>query len=160
MIEKEERNKIIKDSIYIVIISTIIGFCINFLHPKGYILVNKSIYKSKMIVFISSEEAKLKLDGQYAVFIDSRENSEYIKGHITDAINIPASPYSTSVKKIKEHISILLQPRELVIYCWGTSCGSSEILANRLIKMGYLRHIYIIEHGFSEWKGKGFSVRE
>lgn len=157
-IDKDELLKIIKESIYILLIAAIIGFIVNIFHPKGYTFVSTSLYNEKNIVLISSEEAKIKIDSRAAVIIDSRTTEEYNDGHIPGSINIPAVPDSQSVMKIKENYGLLTGPSELVIYCDGTSCGSSPILARRFLEMGYSKHIYIIEHGLPEWKEKGFPV--
>lgn len=156
MFEKKDCLKLIKESIYIVITAAIIGFGVNIIHPKGYLFVSKEIFGYKKIVFISSDEAKTKYDSKSAVFIDSRSKEEYSELHIKNALNIPASPESTALQKIKENIAVLSEPNELVLYCTGTSCGSSEDLAKRLIDIGYKKHLYIIEHGFPEWEEKGY----
>ncbi len=156
-IDKNDLIQIIKESIYIVLIAAVTGFMINVYHPKGYSLVSASVYKDKQIVLISSEEAKIKKD-RGAFFIDSRTKEEYKDAHITGAVNIPGVPASQSVKKIKEYYGQLSQPKELILYCDGASCGSSPILAKRLIEMGYSKHLYIIEHGIPEWKKKGLPL--
>jgi len=150
--------KLIRESFYIVLASIVIGFMINIIHPNGYILISKSQFENKNIVFISTKEAKIKFDKSIAVFVDSRGLNRYRESHINGAVNIPASPISLSFKKIKSHFSLLNTPDELVIYCSGKSCSDSESLAKRIIKMGYLRNIYIIKDGLSAWKGQGYPV--
>ncbi len=48
------------------------------------------------------------------IFIDVREEYEYLMGHLRDAINLPLSKLSASGKKMLEEIE---QDAELVIYC-------------------------------------------
>ncbi len=79
-VEREELSLIIRDAAYIVVVSAFIGLAVNLFHPKGFILVSKSMEKSKNIVLISTEEAKIKNDSQSAVFIDSRQNDEFERG--------------------------------------------------------------------------------
>jgi len=160
MIELSKTIKRFKESIYILIISSIFGFTINIFHPDGYIFISKEAFNYKKIVFISSEEANIKLSSPLTVIIDSRDESEYLKSHIPGAINIPGDPESTTILKIKENYNIMSQPNELVIYCTGTSCGTSEILAKRFINIGYSKHIYIIENGFPEWEKLGYPIEK
>lgn len=159
-IDKDELLKIIKESMYILFAAAIIGFIVNIFHPRGFTFVSSSIYNEKNIVLISSDEAKIKIDSGAAVIIDSRTVEEYRDASIPGAVNIPAVPDSLSAKRIKENYGLINGPAELVIYCDGTSCGSSQILAARLLEMGYSKHIYIIEHGLPEWKEKGFPVEK
>ncbi len=157
-IEKDDLIQIIRESFYILIAAILIGFIINIYHPKGYSLVSTSMFKNKQIVLINSAEAKIKKESGIAVFIDSRTRDEYADAHITGAINIPGVPASQSVKKIKKYYDRISQPKEIVLYCDGSSCGSSPILARRLIEMGYSKHLYIIELGIPEWREKGYPM--
>ncbi len=157
-IDKDELIQIIKESVVIVFIASLVGFVVNIYHPRGYTLVSTSMLKNKQVVMINSEEGKIKMDNGQAVFIDTRTSDEYNKYHILNAIHIPATPVSQTVMRIKENSDLLKSPRELVIYCDGLSCGSSTILAKRLIDMGYSKHLYILEQGIPEWIEKDFPV--
>ncbi len=157
-IDKDEFIQIIKESVVIVFIASLIGFIVNIYHPRGYTFVSTSILKNKQVVMINSEEGKIKMDNGQAVFIDTRTTDEYNKHHILNAIHIPATPISQTVMRIKENSDLLQSPRELVIYCDGSSCGSSTILAKRLIDMGYSKHLYILEQGIPEWIKKNFPM--
>lgn len=159
-VEKAEVIKIIKESIIIFLVAAVAGFFVNMYHPRGYTFVSASMFKSKQVVQISSKEAKIKMDNGNAVVIDTRTSTEYEEAHIPGALHIPATPASLANRKIKEYFDRLQQPRELVLYCDGASCGSSPILARQLISMGYKKHIYIIEHGIPEWIEKGYPVEK
>jgi rhodanese-related sulfurtransferase len=155
---KGQLRIIIRHAVYIVLIAAVAGFTVNLFHPKGFILVGKSSEKNKNIVFISSEEAKIKRENKSAVFIDSRPDDEFETSHIPGAINIPAVPEPE--QKIKEYTNLINSQKELVIYCDGIECGSSQILGNILIDKGYSRHIYIIRKGIPEWTAKGFPLEK
>lgn len=156
--DSEKFSKIIKDIIFIILISAIIGFAVNLFHPKGFTFVSTNREKKTNIIHISAREAKIKKDKGSALFLDSRQEDEFRAAHIPGALNIPAVPASVSVKKISENFKLISGPVELVIYCNGSSCGSSEILADKLTEMGYSRFIYIIKEGMPEWKENGFPV--
>ena len=156
--DSEKLSKIFKDIFFIILISVILAFAVNLIHPKGFTFISTQKEKNTGIVYITSNEAKIKKDREAALFLDSRQEDEYSTAHITGAVNIPAVPASISAKKISENQNLISGPVEIVIYCDGVSCGSSEILANRLIDMGYSRHIYIIKNGIPEWEENGFAV--
>jgi rhodanese-related sulfurtransferase len=157
-VEHEELFSIIKNAVYIILLSAIIGFVVNLFHPKGFTIISKTDLNNKNIVFITSEEARIKKENTSVIFIDSRQNDEYEISRIPGSINIPASPPSISAKKINENLNLLSKPRELVLYCDGASCGTSKILAGTLIGMGYSKHIYIIKNGIPEWEAMGLPV--
>jgi rhodanese-related sulfurtransferase len=157
-VEKEELSSIIRDAVYIIIFSVILGFAVNLFNPKGFIFIGKTVLKRNNIVLITGEEAKIKKENASVIFIDARQSDEFDISHIPGAINIPAVPASISVKKINENLDILSKPKELVLYCDGLSCGSSQILAETLIGMGYSKHIYIIKNGIPEWEATGLTI--
>ena len=159
-VEKNDVIKIIRESIVIFLAAAVIGFFVNMVHPRGYSFVSAGMFSSKQIVMISSEEAKIKRDGGAAVIVDTRNAEEYDASHIPGALHIPFAPDSQREKMIKENFGVLGESRELVLYCDGESCGSSSMLAKRLVEMGYSRHIYIIENGIPEWQRKGFPVEK
>ncbi|MCU0821236.1 MAG: rhodanese-like domain-containing protein [Spirochaetes bacterium] len=159
-VERNEVIKIVWESTIIFLIAAIVGFFINMFHPKGYTFVGSEMFAGKQIVLIKSEEARIKRDGSAALFVDTRSPEEYGQEHIPGALNIPYAPDSVREKLIKENFGALGGTRELVLYCDGESCGSSSMLAKRLIEMGYSRHIYIIDNGLPEWQAKGFPLEK
>lgn len=156
--ETEQLPRIFKDAFYIVIISIFLGLAINIFNPNGFDFVSKNRERNQNIVMISSEEARIKKYSGAALFIDSRQPDEYEILRINDSINIQAIPETIAEKKIKNNSGLISKPLELVLYCDGTACGSSELLAKKLIEMGYKRHIYIIKNGIAEWHEKGYPV--
>ncbi len=158
MLERKEFKKTIRESLILIVITTIIAFTVNLFHPKGYEFVSRAKMELKKIVSISSSEAKIKFDHNSAIFIDSRNSASYKEKHISGSINIPAFPESTSLHKIKENFSLLKQPKEIVIYCTGSSCGTDESLAKRLLEFDYKRHVYLLKGGLPEWESEGYPV--
>lgn len=149
-------KKIIRDAIYIIIIAAFLGMLINIFHPKGYSIVTKTYQKSKKIIFINLDEAKIKFDSCKSLFIDSRSDGEFKDIHIKGAINIPSYPFEAAEKKIKNNFELLKSNVELVLYCSGSHCGSSFDLAVKIIEAGYKRNIYIIDEGIPGWINTGY----
>ncbi len=147
----------IKGALIITAAAALFAFIINLFHPGGYRFVSKKS-SARQLVFISSEEAKIKLDKGSAIFIDSRTGDLYRKAHIQGALNIPVFPEAAYTGGIKKSFNRLQESLEIVIYCDGETCGTSRELAGRLIKMGYGRHLYIIKDGFPAWEKAGFPV--
>jgi len=154
----ENKEDLFRDVMFIIILASVIGFAVNAFHPKGFRFMSTSLLKNRSIVMISSEEAKIKYDSSSTVFIDSRTVDEYRTSHIAGAVNIPAYPESIRAKTIKDNFSLIKGPREMVVYCTGSSCGTSEILVREFLNMGYDRKIYIIENGLPEWEAEGYPV--
>lgn len=154
--EPKEKKKIIRESAAMVLLAALLGFGVNLFHPKGFILVSREFLALKKIVSLSTVEARIKFDSASAVFIDSRDAEEFSRGHIQGARNIPAEPESDARKRIRE--ADIPPSKELVLYCLGKSCGSSEALARLFVLEGYRRNIYVMEEGYPEWADKDYPV--
>ncbi len=152
---KKLSQHLFRDMLYITVAAAAAAFAVNLFHPRGYVMVGRSELEHRRIVPISAYEAKIKYDSGSAVFIDAREKAEFDESHIAGSINIPAGdplPAPAGLPYLK-------QPKEIVIYCDGGSCGASAILAGKIL--GLTRtHIYIIERGLPDWKARGFPVQE
>mgnify|MGYP001615852379 CR=1 FL=1 len=158
IMDKKVTVKLFKEVIIITAVAAVIGFIVNLYHPKGYIFISRSKLALKRIVYINTQEAKIKYDSKQVVFIDSRSESEFRNGHIKGAINIPLRPEDVFIRNVIRYKSIISSLREIVIYCSGASCGSSVDLAKRLIQKGYKRNLYVLRDGYPGWKSDGLPV--
>ena len=152
--------KNIKESFVIIVLAVLIAFAVNVYHPMGFVFVDRSFTQGRMMVKISSEEAKVKYDASSAIFIDSRDEEEYNEAHILGSINIPAGSDMLSYKDGMFNIDALNKPLELVVYCDGVTCGAAELLAKEILDMGYKNHIYIIRNGLPEWDEMKYPVEK
>ncbi len=107
------------------------------------------------IRFIGTVEASdlLMVPGA-AVFIDARNTSDFAKGHVPGALNVPHAAAATDVPA-----SVLVLPRSgvIVVYCEGGDCGSSLNLARVLSELGF-GDIRIVTGGWTEWIKAGLPV--
>jgi rhodanese-related sulfurtransferase len=101
---------------------------------------------------ITLAEAKQRLDGRTAVFIDARHGALYQDGHVQGAISFPVGDYekTRSLDKIAN-----LKETKVVVYCSGKDCTDSSTLAGYLAKEGFL-DIEIFEGGWPEWSAAGY----
>jgi rhodanese-related sulfurtransferase len=86
-------------------------------------------------------------------FVDSRDEADYIFGHITNSINIPFDDFDNHKQKLEK----LSKDKPLVIYCAGTDCDLSHLLANLLFKQGY-KQVYVFFGGWNEWLNASYPI--
>ena len=81
---------------------------------------------------------------QQAAVIDLREQAEFRKGHIVDAINIPYA-------KLGERIGELdaLRERPVILVCKLGQLSSAA--GKQLLEKGF-KHVYRLSGGISEWQ--------
>jgi rhodanese-related sulfurtransferase len=91
-------------------------------------------------------EQAYKLFNNGVQFVDARDESDYLAGHITNSINIPFDDFDNHKQKLEQ----LSKEKPLVIYCAGTDCDLSILLGNLLFEKGY-KQVYVFFGGWNEW---------
>ena len=98
-------------------------------------------------------EQAYKLFNKSVTFIDARDESDFLAGHIANSINIPFDDLDNHKQKLEQF------PKEkpFVIYCAGTDCDLSILLGNLLFEQGY-EQVYIFFGGWLEWLNANYPV--
>ena len=99
-------------------------------------------------------EQAYKLFNNGVQFIDARDESDFLAGHITNSINIPFDDFDNHQQKLEQ----LSKEKPLVIYCAGTDCDLSILLGNLLFGKGY-KQVYIFFGGWLEWLNADYPVK-
>ena len=86
-------------------------------------------------------------------FVDSRDEADYLAGHITNSINIPFDDFDNH----KQKLEMLSKEKPMVIYCSGTDCDLSILLGNLLFEQGY-KQVYVFFGGWLEWLNANYPV--
>jgi rhodanese-related sulfurtransferase len=113
--------------------------------------------ETEVIAF--TEPKAIKLDQAYILFnkgvtfIDARDESDYLAGHITNSINIPFDDFDNHEMKL-DKISV---DKPVVLYCAGTDCDLSVLLGNLLFEMGY-KQVYVFFGGWLDWMNANYPV--
>lgn len=105
---------------------------------------------NERVVTISVEEAKNRLDGNLALFLDVRDAREFKKGHIPGAKNISRGTLEFKVAK-----AIPDKGTEIVAYCkvGGRGC----LAVDTLQQMGY-GNVVNVKGGFIAWTKAGYPI--
>ncbi|MDR4498769.1 MAG: hypothetical protein MRK02_12745 [Candidatus Scalindua sp.] len=105
----------------------------------------------KRISETNVEAVKEKLDrGNTFYLVDVREESEWDKGHIKNAIYIGKGVIERDIEK-----KINNTDSEIILYCGGGF--RSALAADSLQKMGYT-NVYSMDGGYSGWVKAGYPV--
>ncbi len=96
-------------------------------------------------------ETKKRLDaGEKFVLVDTREDSEWVRGHIPGAIHLSRGTIERDIEK-----TIPDKNTRIVLYCGGGY--RSALAADNLQKMGY-RNVISMDGGWRGWTDAGFPV--
>ena len=96
-------------------------------------------------------ETKKRLDaGEKIVLIDTREDSEWARGHIPGAIHLSKGIIERDIER-----TVPDKDAALVLYCGGGF--RSALAADNLQKMGY-RNVISMDGGWRGWTESGFPM--
>jgi len=96
-------------------------------------------------------ETKKRLDaGEKIVLVDTREDSEWARGHIPGAIHLSKGVIERDIEK-----TVPDKDATVVLYCGGGF--RSALAADNLQKMGY-RKVISMDGGWRGWTEAGFPV--
>jgi rhodanese-related sulfurtransferase len=116
-------------------------------HPEGFLkLVKEAKTRIKEEDF---RDIKKKLDaGEPMTIIDTREDNEWARGHIPNAVHLGKGVIERDIEK-----AIPDKDTTLVLYCGGGY--RSALAADNLQKMGY-RNVISMDGGWRGWTEAGF----
>ncbi len=141
----------------ILLISAGLALGVNSLRPGGIGILdphepkNTAAPPAEGVGEISLEEAARRFEAGEAVFVDSRNPSDYEQGHIRGAVNLPEPRFDQEI----ERFLLQFDPgTPIITYCDGPQCDLGKDLAEKLHFTGFENVFYIVD-GWSRWKSAG-----
>ena len=118
-------------------------------HAPGFLkIVNDARSRVKETTV---DEIKLRLDrGEKFMLVDVREESEYAKDHLPDAVHLGKGIIERDIEA-----RVPNPQTELVLYCGGGF--RSALAADNLQKMGYT-NVISMDGGIREWREKNYPL--
>ncbi|MDH3892034.1 MAG: rhodanese-like domain-containing protein [candidate division Zixibacteria bacterium] len=162
----------LKQAVYILIISTVLGLGLNMVRADRipYFGQWRSLHSGEGPItppqpeagdppFVTIDGAQIDFNSGVAVFIDAREPEEFECGSISGAISIPfdylpetdLGPYFDSV------LAGVPKDRRMVVFCSGDECDLSIHLARNMQAEGYT-DLAIFFGGSREWERFGLPM--
>ncbi|MGH7788099.1 MAG: rhodanese-like domain-containing protein [Candidatus Binatia bacterium] len=120
-------------------------------HAPGFLkIVNEARTRIREV---SVDDVQTALEaGERFVLIDTREESEWARGHLPDAVHLSKGILERDVEAAYPDLNT-----PLVLYCGGGF--RSALAADSLQKMGY-RNVRSMDGGWREWTEKGLPVEK
>jgi rhodanese-related sulfurtransferase len=137
----------------IICLSIICGLTYNALSGSGISLIYEPLTLESGAILTIKQTARLLNEGQ-TLFVDTRYRDEFERGHLKNAVNLPAN---SSRDKIMSFFEKIPKDQQIVTYCSSRACNSSRRLAGFLTYLGYTK-VFIYLEGFEEWELKGYLI--
>jgi rhodanese-related sulfurtransferase len=118
-------------------------------HPEGFLNLVKDA--KKRIREENFRETKKRLDAsEKIILVDTREDSEWARGHVPGAIHLSKGIIERDIER-----AIPDKDAAIILYCGGGF--RSALAADNLQKMGY-RNVISMDGGWRGWTEAGFPV--
>ena len=118
-------------------------------HSQGFLNIVKDA--KKRVKEENFRETKKRIDaGEKIILVDTREDSEWARGHIPGAIHLSKGIIERDIEK-----TVPDKDARIVLYCGGGF--RSALAAENLQKMGY-RNVISMDGGWRGWTEAGFPV--
>jgi len=161
MKNKEFIYRITYQTFAVLVISAVVGFCINALRSDGVPIIGDWSTSSKLTIStgenieISVQDARRLCLEDKAIVLDARSPEEYQAGHIDCAVNLPWLSFDEYFQNISEKLP---EDKIIITYCDGETCSLSKDLAMTLIDMGF-KNVKVLVNGWSVWVQNNFPTK-
>jgi rhodanese-related sulfurtransferase len=146
--------------IFLCLVAAGLAYASNILRPEplpwwaDYFQKKIAETRAKGLGAINVIEAKRLYEARNHLFVDAREPSEFVAGHVPGARSIPFETVYSGLESTLEYIP---KTQPLVIYCSNPACSKSRDLGEQLKFLGY-KDILILSEGFDAWQAKSLPV--
>jgi rhodanese-related sulfurtransferase len=144
-------NRTLVQALVILVAGGVLGLSVNRLSARGLPVITPAPQMPAAVDIISLEQAEKLWHGGNALFLDAREPADYRRGHIGNALNLPAQSFA---QQYGELAPILASDTELIVYCDGLECDLSHRLAKSLRERGHTR-LHLLINGWTAWHSAG-----
>jgi len=117
-------------------------FLVGLVIISGILLFFPKIF-SKDVKALSAREVTLLINREPSIVIDIRAETDFMNGHITNAINIPLETIEDQVAKFKN-----LSKKNIILCCQK---GIKSNQAFRLLSKLSFEKLYTIDGGIDDW---------
>lgn len=109
------------------------------------------------VPLIDEKEARKLFEESGTVFVDTRDEEDYSRGHIEGAVLL--APHDNLEESFIAAEPFLPHESHLILYCYGPQCEMAEEVARFLAQLGY-RKMTIMSAGYSAWEKAGCPVEK
>ena len=92
-----------------------------------------------------------RLTREKSIVVDVSEPAEYKKGHIPDAVNIPAKSLSNDLKQMEKH-----KNKNVILVC--RMSNKAQSVAKQLTRNGFEK-VYVLSGGMGAWEKENLPVK-
>jgi len=122
--------------------------------PWVYVPPQEILLEGVRVTLIDEKEARRLFDEPSTIFLDTRKEEDYRKGHVKGALLLP--PHEKE-ERFPSFQPLFSENSRLILYCYGPECDMAEQVGSFLVQLGY-KNMMIMTAGFRAWEKAGNPV--
>ncbi len=147
-------------AVLVALSAAALGLGVNLISPRGipyvYLPPTGLEFMGVKVPLIDERQAHKFLDDEQTVFVDTREDRDFVDGRVKGAVKLPSAQKEELFPTVEP---LLPEQSRLILYCHGPDCKMAEKVAEFLAQLGY-KNMMIMEAGFDAWEKAGFPVEK
>jgi rhodanese-related sulfurtransferase len=177
MSKTAHKGSLVEDSVRVwilLIVSLVVGLAVNEIRSNPLSLIYmppesrlneavKNMGASLNSFSVSGPDASLEeMKGisvqRTELILDARPMIFYRLGHIPSALSLPRDDFKNQYIALQKILNGN-QDKRMVVYCAGSNCNDSQMVANALRKLGYQK-VQIFREGWAKWQEANLPVEK
>ena len=144
-------RRTIQRTLVIVLGGAVLGLAANAVSPRRIPYITPPRVQPQARDIVSLKAAHELWNSGAVFFLDARNLTDYVAGHIANAFNLPVEEFD----QYYPGVAAMLSPDSVVIvYCDGEQCELSHQLALKFRQLGY-RNVRVLVNGWTAWRAAG-----
>ncbi len=143
----------LKNAAIITAVAALAAVVSAFLHPKRpawYSVEDSSAIRWSLSV---EQARELSVDAEALLWIDARSRKEFEAGHVESAILLNTDEWGALMFKHQNTLQNAMG-HPVIVYCDGSSCQKSEVIAERLRQLLGLDPVYVLKGDWEKIRGQ------
>jgi rhodanese-related sulfurtransferase len=147
-------HRFVGELVILLVLAVVLGAGFRWVHAGGFLSAPRAVaaiqdmHLGDFLRKVNVEEVPKLLDSEGVTIVDARLPQDFAAGHLARAINLPPS---SSAERCQQALAGVPTSSRILLYCQSNGCLYSEIVARKLIALGYSNILYFRD-GWISWE--------
>lgn len=146
----------------LLVVGSVCGFTAHAASDEGFLANPRSTshlasaYFPRQFPTFAAQEMEDAVIAREVIIVDARSDSQYDRGHIANAVNVPIDATPSARRSVTDKI---IRSARLVVYCQSERCSIHQQVASWLASEGFT-NVCLYSGGWDEWSQRDSHRRQ
>lgn len=136
-------RRAIRELLLLLLIAAVPALLAGWWHPR------RPAFNEETIPALSAKAARDLARDQPVLWIDARRAAVFAADHIPGAVHLSEDDWEGGLSAVME---VWNPGQPVIVYCDQRTCDASRDVATRLKRELQMKHVYVLEGGWSSWQ--------